>query len=118
MCGGGAQRQADAFAPAGVSPMLRRGSLKATSPRMAVVDDKTGTSLAPAVCAVLCPHCSAEDPESVRLEEKAVPAVPRKHRRLRVRANERERESERAREARESARERLREREKGAAFCW
>ena len=83
--------------------MLRRGSLKATSPRMAVVDDKTGTSLAPAVCAVLCPHCSAEDPESVRLEEKAVPAVPRKHRRLRVRANERERESERG--ERERARE-------------
>ena len=78
MCGGGAQHQADAFVPAGVSPMLRRGSLKATSPlapRMAVVDDKTGTSLAPAVCAVLCTHCSAEDPES--LEEKAVPAVPR-----------------------------------------
>lgn len=75
--------------PAGVSPMLRRGSLKATSPlapRMAVVDDKTGTSLAPAVCAVLCTHCSAEDPES--LEEKAVPAVPPKHRGSRARASE------------------------------
>ena len=79
VCGGGAQRQADAFAPAGVSPMLRRGSLKATSPlapRMAVVDDKTGSPHAPAVCAVLCTHCSAEDPERVRLEEKAVPAYP------------------------------------------
>lgn len=37
-------KQADAFSPAGVSPMLRRGTLKATSPRTPrmAVDDKTG----------------------------------------------------------------------------
>jgi len=41
--------QADAFASASISPMLRRGGLKATSPlatRM-VVDDKTGSSRPP-----------------------------------------------------------------------
>jgi len=57
--GGGAQRQADAFAPAGVSPMLRGSSIRATSPlapRMAAVDDKTGrAALATAACAM--PAC-------------------------------------------------------------